>query len=553
MSRPTMGMFSKKHDEDPLLSDASSDGHTEVASPAGSPPASRGRDDGRDLPHHTYRAISPEPSEQTPLLILSDDPTTHPYNMFVIRLMRKLSFVFLAFSVLMFVLLLISVFFTIPGLHSRGSGYLTMFFFLVSIGNLSISLFSFALPSRLERILNLVLAGVLLIDFIILLSDGRLRHQEGHMLGVLTQLWTIFTALWVVGCDAAVEWSRKGQEERVSGRHLESSQAKWSCRNWFSVFWTLVLTAVLLAVAVLILFNVAVDAYDSRISPPGQTVTIASADYDVHVYCNRALRENEHHPTILIEAGSTSAEQLAAQWLEPAVSSHDSPIYDYRYCYWDRPGLGFSDSAPSPLSAGMAVDSLSDALNVLEEQGPWILVSHGVGGIYSRIFASRHAADVEGLVLVDTYQEEYFQQAIGRPARGFGYFLYGLVSPLGIQKQVGWIFMGRSSRDRLYGRAEHQESKYLRARLQEQTSARTFTRNEIAAARAILPDDKPIAVITAEDSVKAIDGWSEQQRDLADMSYNSTWTIVPGPHEVWRTNAGAIAISEAVANLTVYY
>src|SRR5271170_938148 len=61
----------------------------------------------------------------------------------------------------------------------------------------------------------------------------------------------------------------------------------------------------------------------------------------------------------------------------------------------------FSDNAPSPMSAGAAIDVLQAAMpkaNITEKNSPgWILVSHGVGGLYSRVLAARHTSQVKGL------------------------------------------------------------------------------------------------------------------------------------------------------------
>ena len=60
-----------------------------------------------------------------------------------------------------------------------------------------------------------------------------------------------------------------------------------------------------------------------------------------------------------------------------------------RYCFVDRPGFAWSDTAPSPLSAGMAIDAMSEALARADEQGPWVIAAAGIGSIYARIFSAR--------------------------------------------------------------------------------------------------------------------------------------------------------------------
>jgi pimeloyl-ACP methyl ester carboxylesterase len=211
-----------------------------------------------------------------------------------------------------------------------------------------------------------------------------------------------------------------------------------------------------------------------------------------------------------------------------------------RYCYWDRPGFGFSENAPSPLSAGMAVDALSEALLEAGENGPWVLVSHGVGGIYSRIFASRHVAEVKGLLLIDVLPESQLHQ-VGSARRGFVLWLRGVISPLGIDSLMGAIFMGRSRADRIYGRSAYQNGKQIKAKLQENLVATTFTRNEIAASSAILPKDVPFVVVSSGKAVKADQQWSDGQRELTEITENLVaWDVVNhAPHKVWSTMTGS--------------
>ncbi|KAK9366380.1 hypothetical protein V1509DRAFT_630187 [Lipomyces kononenkoae] len=557
-----MGLFKNKQGDPPAASAESEGDHplqpTEATPSAGENSEQRPRKP--SPPEHVesrpsyehYRPLTPEPEdadERTRLLISAENPAVDPYQRFWIRTMRRLSLLFLIFATILLLLLLISMFFTIRGLDTRGGNFLMMMFVLVSIGNLAISLFAFGIPSKTERVVHWTMMGFLAIDFIFILSATKLRHSQGNVLGILVILWTIFTAGWVLACNLAVERSRQGLEERLLGRRLSSSRARRSCRQWCSVTWAVIVFIVLLVLVILITLSIAVDAYDSRISPPGQYVDVLDGQYRVHVFCSRP-RNDTDTPTIFLESGSTSAEVLAQEWVEQEINDESSPIYDYRYCYWDRPGIAFSDNAPSPMSAGMAIDALSDALSQMQEHGPWILVSHGLGGIYSRVFAARHASDVDGLVLVDAYHEDYFSSRIGSSASGFGYWVHGLVSPFGIDKQLGWIFGGRTSTDRIYGRSQSTSGKYNFAKFQEQVAARTFTKYEVIAAREILPKRKPMAVISSQYMIQNTEGWADYQRRLSESTHTLTnWSIVEAPHEVWRVKEGRRAMATAVAEI----
>ncbi|KAK9383065.1 uncharacterized protein V2V93DRAFT_364168 [Kockiozyma suomiensis] len=519
-----------------------------------SPPKYGAADIHEDDTSYGSRHSEDSNDESAPLLISAEDPAVNPFKYFKIRTMRRISLLFLVFSSIMYFLFIISTFFTIPKLNTYGGNFYVMMNMLIAIGNLAISLQVFAIPSKSGRVINFIMIGFLFLSFIFTVSVNKLRHYEGTVLGILVNLWVILTAAWVLACNYAVERSRISLEEIISGRRNGTgSRAQRSCRMWISVLWGFVVLSLILAVVILVTLSLAVDSYDSRISPPGEYVEVEDNLYRIHIYCNRPqqnVNDTIPEPTILLEPGSTSAEIFAREWAEREVNDDGSTISGMRYCYWDRPGIAFSDNAPSPMSAGMAIDALSDGLNKLGENGPWILVSHGVGGIYSRIFASRHAGDVYGLVLVDTYNTEYFTDNVGSSGRGFGYWLHGLIAPLGIDKQIGWIFGGRTSEDRIFGRSQSTSGKYDLAKFQEQVAARTFTKNEILAASEILPRDTPIAIISSQRMIESEPGWADYQRELSLLSDRLvTWDIIEAFHDVWKADEGRRAISQAVANV----
>src|SRR5579859_5178425 len=92
----------------------------------------------------------------------------------------------------------------------------------------------------------------------------------------------------------------------------------------------------------------------------------------------------------------------------------------------------FSDNAPSPMSAGSAIDILSAALpkaNITEDGPGWILVAHENGALYSQVFASRHTSQVKGMLFVDGYPSTMIPR-IYTPARTFLLLLRGIISPL---------------------------------------------------------------------------------------------------------------------------
>jgi pimeloyl-ACP methyl ester carboxylesterase len=117
-------------------------------------------------------------------------------------------------------------------------------------------------------------------------------------------------------------------------------------------------------------------------------------------------------PTVVLESGfRTDAEiwstlTAAGTPVLPAVSRFT------RVCAYDRPGtaldaehIGRSDPVPMPRTAADIVADLDVLLRAAEVPGPYVLVGHGLGGLFARLYTSEQPEAVAGLVLVDAYPE----------------------------------------------------------------------------------------------------------------------------------------------------
>jgi pimeloyl-ACP methyl ester carboxylesterase len=103
-------------------------------------------------------------------------------------------------------------------------------------------------------------------------------------------------------------------------------------------------------------------------------------------------------PLVVFEAGAGNS---ADSWRDV-----HAPISQFtRACAWDRPGRGSSDAPSQVLEATAYVPLLSQLLKAANEQGPYLLVGHSIGGIIAALFANAHPSDVAGLVLVDSSHE----------------------------------------------------------------------------------------------------------------------------------------------------
>ncbi|KAI9812435.1 MAG: hypothetical protein M1827_004666 [Pycnora praestabilis] len=492
-----------------------------------------------------------EPNERSRLLpppqggyLDPDDPAVSPYNLWSVRALRYFEVLFLAISFLWWVLLLVSIFVSPPMMHSRGSGFFDFSFTTLTVGSLLLAILFFSIPSKAMEVSCLLISVLLLVDMILILAVPRLRVEEGWV-GIASVVWATVIALFLVLTDRVVAWGKHEEEERLTGR----SETRRTLREWCAVLTSSILQVVMIIVVILLTATLILRARDSSLAPPGERIYVDGDKYQIHLACvgNVTDTSGNRNPTVLVEASERPQEGSGLERF--AWNAYENGTID-RYCYYDRPGFGWSDNAPSPHSAGMTADALSEALARAGEQGPWVLLSAGVGGIYSRIFSSRHLYDVRGLILVDTLHEDLLYR-IASPNRGFILWARGIISPLGFDRLAGALFKGRSREDRVYGRSAYQGGKYLKAKLQENLVANSLTKNEVSSARNIQSKDTPLVVISSGIKVRTDSDWEKKQQDLTTVTDKLVaWDVVnKAPHEVWQTLEGREIMEQRLGEL----
>lgn len=350
--------------------------------------------------------------------------------------------------------------------------------------------------------------------------------------------------LWTLVVDHTVKWGKAEEEERLTGR----AETKRTLFEWVEVLISTVAYTIIVIAVVLITLTTILRALDSRIAAPGKRYWVDGNKYQIHVYCHGNKTDSNGHklPTVLLEAGESPVEDTLWQVADNAVKNGTIS----RYCFADRPGVAWSDTAPSPFSVGFATDVLNEALSKAGEHGPWVLVSAGVGSLYSRVFSARNGADVEGLLLIDPLHEAFLSQT-GASGRGFLLWLRGVISPLGLDRLPNAIFRGRGSSDRIYGRSSGQDDKAIFAQLQENLVANSFSRREVESSREVQRKGTALVVISSGKQIKDDSRWEKKQRDLTNLTENlKNWDIVDdAPHEVWATLEGRDKIEKRLGQL----
>jgi hypothetical protein len=429
-------------------------------------------------------------------------------------------------------------------MHSRGSGFFSFSYATLALGLLLSSLIFFAVPSKAGQVASLIIVVILLIDMILIVSVPRIRDEE-RWVGITSVVWALLISIWIIFADRIVAWGKREEEERLTGR----SESRRTVREWCSVLTSTVVLVIMVLITILLTATLILRARDASLPAPGDRFSVDGAKYQIHLFCEGNSTTNSKGkklPTVLFEAADSPFENGMIQIATSALTNGSIG----RYCYADRPGIGWSDNAPSPFAASNAADSLSEALTRAGEEAPWILASAGIGSIYSRVFSAHQGTDVAGLLMIDPLHEDLLHR-VGIPRRGFALWGWGILSPLGLQSNFGALFKGRTREDRVYGRASYQVGKYIKAKLQESLVAESVTKHQAVNARHIQSKDTPLSLISSGIMIRQDTDWGRKQRDLSHYTDNLTsWDIVDhAPAEVWKTFEGRQTIEKRLAEL----
>lgn len=461
-------------------------------------------------------------------------------------------------------LLILTTFVTFPGFGQRGSGFFAFAYTTLTAENILLGLAFFTIPSAPMFLWTSAMTLFLFVNLMIIVCVPQLRQEEGWI-GIVSVVWALIVSTYILFQTRLVNWGKHEEEERLTGR----GEHRRPLREWLAILAQLVLLPAMVIMAILLMSTVSLRAKDATLKPPGQKYWVENHRYQVHLHCvgnpkgqalpaaRRGYGDDDDDdddgatiaPTILVEAGEYPAEHTLEGFIDEAYLNDTIA----RYCIWDRPGVGWSDNAASPHSASMSMDALSEALNSAGEEGPYVLVASGEGGIYSRIFASRHASQTKGLLLIDALHEDLLDEYIGGVRHGLALWLRGvIIAPLGLDRLSGAIFQRRTSRDRVCGAKAYQSDKFVKAALQENLAVvGGLTVNDIERAKEAQDPKLPLAVVASGTQANRDSKWATKQRELGKITDNlKMWSVVDGaPHEVWTVEEGKKVLTNALRKL----
>ena len=143
-------------------------------------------------------------------------------------------------------------------------------------------------------------------------------------------------------------------------------------------------------------YHAVAGAVDQRNYPaPGQLLDVGG--YRLHIYCT-----GQGSPTVVLDSANQGT---VSNWIwvqsELALTT--------RTCSYDRAGLGWSDLSPEPQDARQNARALHALLREAGAEGPYVLVGHSLGALYTRMFAEEYPDEAAGLVFVEGTHPNAFQ------------------------------------------------------------------------------------------------------------------------------------------------
>jgi len=273
-------------------------------------------------------------------------------------------------------------------------------------------------------------------------------------------------------------------------------------------------------------------------SPPGEMVDVNG--HLMHINC-----VGEGSPTVILEAANLG---MSAHW----VRVQQQLAQTTRVCSYDRAGMGWSERGPEPRDARQISGELHTLLKGADIEGPYVVVGHSYGGLYSQMYAARYSEEVAGVALIDSSHPEQFTRepegrAMYEQTRRIGAVL-PFLTRLGVIRLTNYYPahpdlppQQREQIEAFNSSTQHLGTTVEEFRATPETSAQVRRTGSLG--------DKPLAVITAGEQSS---DWLEMQEELAALSPNSIHRVVDGAtHESLLYGKGDSQVSSAAIEQVV--
>lgn len=459
---------------------------------------------------------------------------------------------------------------------------LTLIFIAIISNALSLWFNRIGLYSVIDQGLNVALFALTSFNLLLTLLTGYTRKRIGFM-GTFTYLWVMMTFL--VG--AVLDWYLYQYNKKFySQGEDDSPQTRHTLKEWISIGFRNVLKCVICAFFIMFTLNTLLYTFDIyRVTHNVQesTTEANSSTYDafhwidkehtyqLHIKCYGDVfsTEKDQQPILLYEHGGMDTAFLSATWIQELY--HLNRVS--RYCTYERPGYGLSDSAPAPVSIAMVADALSYALvHDAKIKGPFVPIGYDLGGLFSQVFTAKNLDKVDAMLLVESWHEDillkdYLQRLLPpdddskdpddrgnlppelQRHNGFIIWWRGIWSTWGIKLQTSWLLAHHGSKERIMGRDMQYQGKFLRAKFLESVTSSMLSYKDVLNSKEKLHEVKT-SVVSSNELIKKSPQWGNWQRELTKISSKTQeWKIVDGGHEIYKYGLGKQELQDVLLRL----
>lgn len=195
-----------------------------------------------------------------------DDPAVSPYNLWFVCFLCYVTVLFLIISCLWWVLLLVSLFVSSPGMHSCRSGVFDFSYTCLTIGNLMVAVLFFASPAKAMRVTSAVITVFFVIDMI---SGASNPFEEGWV-RIASAVWATIIALWCTLTDRIVAWGKREEEERFTG----CPETRRTLKEWLAVLVPTMIPIVFIIIVILMTGTLGIRARDASLKTYGERIFV---------------------------------------------------------------------------------------------------------------------------------------------------------------------------------------------------------------------------------------------------------------------------------------
>jgi len=304
------------------------------------------------------------------------------------------------------------------------------------------------------------------------------------------------------------------------------SRSRSGCFTWVKRILLAFLSLLMVIVVTGITYQaLSTQADRNKYPAPGQLIDVGG--YRLHLYC--LGDKNDGSPTVILEPGLGGSSPTWA-WIQPEVAKVT------RVCSYDRAGLGWSDPAPrgTARDGQQVTKALHTLLQKADIEGPYVMVGHSFGGLYTLFFAHEYPEDVVGVILLDSSHPDQWtstpagQELYKSNARTFS--ITPILARLGLMRL-------RAKSQPAVGLPDIQNRELVAFNSATQDwdaqvaefAATADLDDEVRAAGPL--GDLPLFVLTATDHggpAEMEQAWQALQNELAQLSTNSVHRVLNG-------------------------